>query len=241
MATSITQIPDIQSGQSQKEVTANIAHDLLDRQLNQLLGIAVTGAFTLTSNQMRENAVLELTGTPGAPFTMDMFDTNQRLIRVINNTDDVATIRNSAAGGVGQPVVAIGDTVTFHYDGTDFHNLLGPEQVSHYQEAIPTVSEVFFSKMAIRRFSLNDEFAGSLGRAVEGPNGGAVDIDVQVEGSSIGTISFADNTGAAQVATFVTAGGAQEDVEIGERLELVAPANMQSMAKFTIDLLAFLT
>ena len=116
-----------------------------------------------------------------------------------------------------------------------------PEQVEHYQEATPTVSVVFFSKLAVRRFSMKDDLVGSLGRAVNGPNGGAVAIDVQVEGSSIGTITFADSSGAVQTASFVTAGGAQEDVEIGERLELVAPSDLQSMSKFIISLLAFRT
>lgn len=75
---------------------------------------------TLTDVEQRENAYLELTGTPGAVRTLDMFDTNERVLTVFNNCDSQVTIRNSASGGSGQPVIAPGTTVTFHYDGLDF-------------------------------------------------------------------------------------------------------------------------
>ncbi len=126
MPTTHLQIADIQASQSQKEVVANQAHDLLDKSTNQVVSIAVTGDFTLTAVQMRENTIVELTGTPGSAFTMDMFDTNQRLLVVFNNTDAACTVRNSAAGGAGQPVIADGTVVTFHYDGVDFINFDPP-------------------------------------------------------------------------------------------------------------------
>lgn len=104
--------------------------------------------------------------------------------------------------------------------------------------AFPTSNPVY-KKIAVRRFSLHDNFSGSQGQADAGPNGGAVVIDVQRNGSSIGSINFADSTGAAQTATFSTTGSVQEDFEIGDRLELVAPANWQSMDEVVIALWAF--
>ena len=124
MATDHLQIADILANQNQKEVTANAAHNLLDRSINQLVGKAVAGDVTLTAVEMRENGLIELTGTPGAPFNVDMFDTNERLFAVVNNTDDTATIRNSASGGTGQPVLLVGEASLFHYDGTDFIDIL---------------------------------------------------------------------------------------------------------------------
>lgn len=106
--------------------------------------------------------------------------------------------------------------------------------------AFPTSVSVF-KKVASRRFSLNDDLSGSVGHADSGPNGGAVGIDVQRNGVSIGTISFADSSGAAQTATFVTSGGGQEDFEVGDRLDLVGPANWQSMDDVALNLLAFRT
>lgn len=106
--------------------------------------------------------------------------------------------------------------------------------------SFPT-SDAIYKKIANRRFSMNDDLAGSTGQADNGPNGGNVDIDVQRNGSSIGTISFADSTGAAQTATFTTSGSGQENFEVGDRLELIAPSNWQSMDEIVISLWAFRT
>jgi hypothetical protein len=120
-----------------------------------------------------------------------------------------------------------------------------PEQIELYLDtaawdtaAFPT-SVPIFKKIATRRFSLEDDLAGSVGQADAGPNGGAVVIDVQRNGSSIGSITFADSSGAAQTATFATAGATVEDFEIGDRLELVAPANWQSMDEIVFSLFAW--
>lgn len=124
MATDHLQIPDIQANQNQKEVTANAAHNLLDRSLNANDTVTVTvGVNNLTTTQARENFVLELIGTPGAPFTVEMPDTNKRTMAIVNNADDVATVQNPSAGGTGQPVIAVGEAAIFHFDGTNFFDL----------------------------------------------------------------------------------------------------------------------
>ncbi len=212
MATDHLQVPDIAAAQNQKEVTANAAHNLLDRAMNQTLVRAVTGNFQLTTTEQRENAFIELTGTPGA-FFMDMNDTNERILAVFNNTDGVATIRNSAAGGAGQPVLAIGDTITFHYDGTDFLELTGPAAPVADIDTEPTelfvlgtlaTTALQLLKVASRPFLLPDGLTGSEGLADSGPNGGAVVFAIEKNGDFIGDMTFADATGAAQVATFST-------------------------------------
>lgn len=102
------------------------------------------------------------------------------------------------------------------------------------------VSSTVAMWLADRRISLADNFAGSLGYAISGPNGGAVVFDVDVEGVKIGEISFADTgDGSPQTATFDTTASAVEDVEIGERLEIVAPANIQSMDDVAFTLQAW--
>ncbi len=123
MPTSHLQIPDIAAAQNQKEVTANAAHDLLDKAINQTVAKAITGSTSLTVLETRENALIELTGTPGAVFDLDMPDTNERVLVILNNTDAIATIRNSVGAGTGQPVIAVGAVAFFHYDGTDFVSL----------------------------------------------------------------------------------------------------------------------
>lgn len=153
MATENLQIPDIASNQNQKEVTANAAHNLLDRAMNNIVQKAITGAASFTVTETRENFVIELTGTPGAPLNLDMPDTNSRTLAIVNNTDDVMTIRNSAAGGVNQPVIAVGGASVFHYDGTDFINLSAL--------ALPTVGYMPLP-LGTARALLTNEIAGPL-------------------------------------------------------------------------------
>ena len=123
MATDNLQIPDIAASQNQKEVTANAAHNLLDLAMNDSVAKAITTDTSFTTAEARENFLIELTGTPGTPRNIDMPDTNSRFLAVVNNTDDVMTIRNSASAGTGQPVIAVGAAAIFHYDGTDFFDL----------------------------------------------------------------------------------------------------------------------
>jgi len=124
MATENLQIPDIQASQNSKEVTANAAHNLLDRALNNNVSKAITVATSFTTTETRENIIVELTGTPGSALNIDMPDTNNRFMVVVNNTDDVMTIRNSAGGGTGQPVIPVGQISIFQYDGTNFFDLI---------------------------------------------------------------------------------------------------------------------
>ena len=49
MATENLQIPDILQSQNQKEVTANAAHNLLDRALNNRATRAISGAEQMTA------------------------------------------------------------------------------------------------------------------------------------------------------------------------------------------------
>lgn len=123
MATTNLQIPDIAASQNQKEVTANAAHNLLDLAMNDSVAKAITTDTSFTTAEARENFLIELTGTPGTPRNIDMPDTNSRFLAVVNNTDNVMTIRNSASGGTGQPVIAVSAAAIFHYDGTNFFDL----------------------------------------------------------------------------------------------------------------------
>ena len=153
MATENLQIPDIASNQNQKEVTANAATNLLDRAMNNNVQKAITVATSFTTTEARENFVIELTGTPGAPINIDMPDTNNRTLAVVNNTDDVMTIRNSASGGTGQPVIAVGEASVFHYDGTNFFDLSAL--------ALPTVGYMPLPLGTLRDIAAN-EIAGPL-------------------------------------------------------------------------------
>ena len=124
MATDNLQIPDISASQNQKEVTANAAHNLLDRAGNKDVSKAITVSTSFTTTETRENNVIELTGTPGAARTIDMPDTNKRRLTVVNNTDSQITIRNSVGAGAGTPIIAAAGATIFHYNGTDFFDII---------------------------------------------------------------------------------------------------------------------
>ena len=136
MATEHLQIPDIAASQNQKEVTANAAHNLLDRAINGDVSKAITTDTSFTTTEARENGFIELTGTPGTPRNIDMPDTNNRNLTVFNNTDDVMTIRNSASGGSNQQVFGVGKTKEFFYDGVDFFDGSGGSTLSVEEEDV---------------------------------------------------------------------------------------------------------
>jgi hypothetical protein len=75
--------------------------------------------------------------------------------------------------------------------------------------------------------TLADDFAASQGHAGTAPSGGSVDFDVQRNGASIGTMSFAD---AATTATFTTVAATTEVFAIGDRIEIHTPSDLRSMA-----------
>lgn len=149
MATENLQIPDIAASQNQKEVTANAAHNLLDRKLVQRTLKAITVDTSFTNAEARENTLIELTGTPGAPHNIDMNDTNENRLAVFNNTDAVMTIRNSAGGGTGQPVIGVGEVAEFQYTGTNFDVL----SVASFLGLTDTPSS--FSGQALKALTIN--------------------------------------------------------------------------------------
>lgn len=124
MATDHLQIPETQANQDQKEVTLNAADNLLDNAINDDASVSVTGDVTLTTTQTRENAVILLTGTPGAAFNVDMPDVNKRVLSIINTTDAIGTVRNSVGAGTTL-AIPVGEARTFHYDGTDIRQIGG--------------------------------------------------------------------------------------------------------------------
>lgn len=77
-----------------------------------------------------------------------------------------------------------------------------------------------------------DDLASSQGYAGTTDSSG-LNIDVQKNGASIGTISFAASTA---TATFTTAGSGAETFAAGDRLSLVAPASPGAWADVSITL-----
>lgn len=97
----------------------------------------------------------------------------------------------------------------------------------------PTISVACARRLTGKKHKYLSNMGGSYGYAVTPPTGGAVDFDVQKNGASVGTISFADG---ANTATFTMASPAT--FVPNDRLEIIAPANLWTMADITLSLVA---
>lgn len=95
----------------------------------------------------------------------------------------------------------------------------------------PTESVLAWRYVSARVFTLPSGLPNSQGYAETAPSGGAVAFDIRRNGVSIGTMSFADTS---KTATFTFA--ADVSFSPGDRLELVAPASLFSIADISVTL-----
>jgi hypothetical protein len=101
----------------------------------------------------------------------------------------------------------------------------------------PGSSELIFKHVAARDFQLPGNFFGSEGHVGTNPTA-TFDMDVQLEGVSIGTISVSTSG----VFTFTTTSGTAKDVAAGERLEIIGPSSADAtVADIGFTLAAVLT
>jgi hypothetical protein len=94
-----------------------------------------------------------------------------------------------------------------------------PFDVHAFYPGIPTASAKVLRVPVARAVSFAANFAGSYGKASAAATGSAA-FDVQKNGSSIGTITFA---AAGSSATFATSGGAAQTLAAGDVLSIIAP------------------
>jgi hypothetical protein len=112
-------------------------------------------------------------------------------------------------------------------------NAFPPEPIEWFVHGAPATTDDLFMKVATRRFTVADALAGSEAYANGAPSGGAVVYDVERNGTKIGDITFADT---ANTATFSTVAAQQYVFDVGDRLEIVSPANVQSMTDIAFSL-----
>ena len=96
-----------------------------------------------------------------------------------------------------------------------------PYDVSGEYPGTPSSSEECFHFIAVRACTI--KATGSRGYSYAGPTGGAVSFDIKKNGSSIGTIDFADGSISA---TVTITGGLDVSVADGDRIVIVAPASL---------------
>ena len=153
---------------------------------------------------------------------------------MINDTGFDVTV-----GITGQPLtaptIADGEAALLTSDGTNVRlaggggGLAGASTFYDigflYSGGPPGASELLFKWIATRDLTLPADFSGAVGHIGTNPTS-TFDMDVTLDGSSIGTISL--STGA--VFAFTTTSGTAKAVAAGQRLEVVAPASADATA-----------
>lgn len=100
--------------------------------------------------------------------------------------------------------------------------------ISFFVPGVPVESSTIITYIAVREFFLPEDLEGSFAYAGTAPDG-TVDFQIQKNGVTIGTISFAFG---ATSATFTFA--AEVAFEAGDRLSILSPAGLQSLADLSI-------
>jgi len=158
-------------------------------------GVAFLGTAVLTNTEGNTDRRFSATSAAVPVVDGDYFE-----FRLSTETDTSVTINAGSFTSFGVEVVE-----------TD-ENAFPPEEVSAFVAGTPAVSDVLYKKTAIRRFTLSDEFAGSLANArVAGT--GATTFDVKRNGSVIGTIVFAAS---GTTGTFATTAATTEVFDVGD-------------------------
>jgi hypothetical protein len=106
------------------------------------------------------------------------------------------------------------------YNGSAWVNEATPYVLKFAVGGTPTASQFLGGDFVVNAAAFAANFSGSRARAVTAPTSSYA-IDVQKNGASIGTITFA---GASNTATFATSGGTAQSVVDGDYIELFGAA-----------------
>ncbi len=102
-----------------REILSNARDWVIDQNLNRVHTLDVTagGTITLTIDQQYAGAMIRLTGTPAASFTIEMLDGNCNLT-FDNASGQTATI-DTVTGAASPPTVADGSTLEVQEQGIE--------------------------------------------------------------------------------------------------------------------------
>lgn len=229
-------VQQVSESQSDKEVAINAATLKLDAALTASFVADVTsGNVVLTALEGEEaiHVFVDNATVAGRTVTMPV---TPRLFVVhsdVANTQSVGII-------IGSTTIDIfpGNAIVLYSDDTTnglFRMANGFEEISHFEIGVPPVTTTLYQKVITRACSLDDEFVDSKAFAGTAPSGGAVVFNVQKNGSTIGTISFADGVA---TATFATTASVVETLAIADRISIDSPSNLFTMADVSFNLQA---
>ncbi len=224
------------AGQNNKTVTYNTALDDISKALADAHDMDFTsGDVTLTTQEWHDHLIFRATNlsVEGRKVTIPASEARFALI------DNVAgTVALEVVNGTTTVIVGRGLVMLIHTDGTTNDLTMAGDDSEpcefNYVGAVPA-STILYRKKAAQPFWLADDLAGSQGVAGTAPSGGAVAFDVDVDGTKIGEVSFADGVA---TPTFTTSGSTREKIDVGEVLTIESPGTVHSIADIAIALRA---
>ena len=109
-----------------------------------------------------------------------------------------------------------------------------PEPISHWQNGTPATNSVIFRKIFARKSRVGDALKGWKAYFETAPSGGSVDITVKKNGTTIGTIAFADGS---NTPTLSTAASQNYDFDPAsdDRMTFETPGDLQGAADLMIE------
>lgn len=235
--TSYLQIPTMAESDTGKYLILNSAIQQLEDSINRKLDLNFTsGNITLTESQFTRYGYFRATNVsvardltvPATVGTSPVVTTNR--LFVVQNTG-TATLTVKHPTGTTASVWA-GKTAVIFADGTNVIEVstTNKHRDLHYTFfGNPTSSQLIGLKVSARSIVFPANFSGSYGYCRVNPGAG-YNIDVRDASGSIGTVTIS----AAGAFTFVTAGGTAKTLAAGGRLELVAPAGVDTTEDITI-------
>lgn len=222
MSNSTTSLDLISQSQAQKEVTANALFDAASPAV--LYGRRASTTAALTWGYYGGNISVSgtVTAIPNGTVTIAASAANY----VEANPTTGAVTANTAGFTVGKTplytVVTGASTVTNYTDqrvlGTSGAGGAQPFDVTTFYPGVPTASAKLLCVPVARAVTFPSNFAGSYAKAGAAATASTA-FDVQKNGTSVGTITFA---AAASVGTFVTA--AVVTLAAGDVLAIIAPS-----------------
>ena len=193
----------------------------------------INGTVTLTNNATNYLEFDDTASPTGVIKNTSAWTGAIKLYKIVVASGAVVSYEDwrTAATVSGTPATIAADVTIAdagaYYSGTDVEAALqeigaelaaSPFDMTTFFPGTTTASAKLLRVPVARAVSFANDFAGSYGRASAAATGSTA-FDIQVNGSSVGTATFA---AAASTATFVTAGGALALVA-GDVLMIVAP------------------
>jgi len=227
----ILAIPEIGPTQTNKYITHNDAIAALEAATNDIYTNSGVGAgpLILTEDQATSYFVYVVSGASGnfdLRFPSTINGNNAKRVFSVRNADTADTCTVEATTGTGATVeVGPGESAVIYQNFEDLY-LLGfveaagtlPYDVGVYLPGKPDDAAEVLKIVAVRAFTLADDFAGSRGHVGTNPSATAT-FTVLKNGGSIGTIAVST----VGVFTFLTSGSTVESFAPGDRLSITAP------------------